>query len=165
MYVRRWDYSSWARTGKPIVREITEPPQSTACVFIDTTLDPRPTHEQSLAFEAALSVSAGLVDRLLSADWSIDLFCVGPTQLNSSARSQSVSLDAMLETLARAHGTSADEFEEWKKIRGGFRSARGDISHLYAMGRTSCQVMSSFNQQSTCVAGVSAQRATACLAW
>jgi uncharacterized protein (DUF58 family) len=116
MYVRRWDYSSWARTGKPIVREITDPPQSTACVLMDTTLDPHPTQEQSLAFEAALSVTAGLVDRLLCEDWSIDLFRVGPTQLNSSARTQSVSLDAMLETLARAQGTSEDAFEAWKKF-------------------------------------------------
>ena len=39
MPVRRWDFSSWARLGRPIVREFTTPSVRTAVIAVDTAAD------------------------------------------------------------------------------------------------------------------------------
>jgi uncharacterized protein (DUF58 family) len=114
MSVRRWDYASWARTGKPIVREITDPPQCSAGVWVDSTLEGNPTAHERTAFEAMLSVAAGLVDRLLREEWTLHTFQLGMERLESAAQSQSIALEAVLEALARTTGTSSTLFRNWE---------------------------------------------------
>lgn len=50
MPVRRWDFRSWARLGRPIVREFQSPARQIANLIVDTSLDPSldkvESHEQ-----------------------------------------------------------------------------------------------------------------------
>ena len=66
---------SWARTGKPVVREYQQEYFTRVGVFVDTDLDA--TTERGL--EAAISLSAGVVSALSQGEALIDLLVTGDT--------------------------------------------------------------------------------------
>lgn len=68
--VRRWDFSSWARMGKPAVREFSEGRSSAAVVLYD---DSRNTSGIDDLLEARLSAAASAIETLLSSDLLIQL--------------------------------------------------------------------------------------------
>jgi uncharacterized protein (DUF58 family) len=64
MPVRRWDFTSWARLGRPIVREFQSPSIQLVNVIVDTASDqetPRRRDEEDLALERLLSLAATAV--------------------------------------------------------------------------------------------------------
>jgi uncharacterized protein (DUF58 family) len=68
MPVRRWDYSKWARLGRPVVREFAEPVEPIAGIVIDFVI---PSATRNLGergpttpFEATLSLAAALSEAL-----------------------------------------------------------------------------------------------------
>ena len=63
MPVRRWDYSSWARTGKPTVREFREYQRGSAVLFVDGFFG-QATDENRDRFEAILSLTTALSSEL-----------------------------------------------------------------------------------------------------
>ena len=63
MPVRRWDYSSWARTGKPTVREFREYQRGSAVLFVDGFFG-QATDENLDRFEAILSLTTALSSEL-----------------------------------------------------------------------------------------------------
>ena len=66
---------SWARTGKPVVREYQQEYFTRVGVFLDT--DPSSTTERG--FEAAISLAAGVVFKLSRGEALIDLLVTGDT--------------------------------------------------------------------------------------
>lgn len=78
MPVRRWDYSSWARTGKPVVREFREQKRGTATVFVDSFF-PSESKEHQEDFEALLSLATAIVDALSKKNILVSRLIVGPT--------------------------------------------------------------------------------------
>mgnify|MGYP001387331605 CR=1 FL=1 len=61
--VRRWDYPSWARTGKPTVREYRENQRGTATIFVDNFFQ-QPESGPPPEFEALLSLATAIADAL-----------------------------------------------------------------------------------------------------
>jgi len=61
MAVRRWDFSSWARLGRPIVREFQSPTIQMVTLVIDTAVD---SGDDSEKIERVLSLAATAVTEL-----------------------------------------------------------------------------------------------------
>lgn len=74
--VRRWDYSSWARTGKPTVREYRENQRGTATIFVDNFFD-RDQTSAEVTFEAILSLATAIADALSKAQIDINRLIIG----------------------------------------------------------------------------------------
>lgn len=61
--VRRWDFRSWARLGKPIVREFQSPALQSVWLLVDTGTDAQPTSHREL--ERVLSCAAAVIPQWL----------------------------------------------------------------------------------------------------
>lgn len=86
--VRRWDYSSWARLGQPVVREFAEEADRQVAVLIDTRM-----HQNFIAsarskatFEDFICCAFSVVEHLLKEDIEIAVCVVGDTVSNDIAR-------------------------------------------------------------------------------
>lgn len=77
MPVRRWDFSSWARTGKPIVREFRENQRGDAMVFIDSFFADTKSKEANEKFELLLSLAAAITNELANQHIEIANLVVG----------------------------------------------------------------------------------------
>lgn len=77
MPVRRWDYPSWARTGKPTVREYRENQQGTATVFIDNFFEDAKNSADD--FEALLSLATAVVDAVTRHHVQVSRLIIGTT--------------------------------------------------------------------------------------
>lgn len=98
MPVRRWDFSSWARLGKPILREFNSAARQTVTVFIDTTpVEPnggtaptsrwrRHADEEDASLERLLSIASAGLETLVGANLQVRL--VVPWQAPSVIQSQ-----------------------------------------------------------------------------
>lgn len=78
--IRRIDYRSWARLGRPIVREYQEEYYCRIALVLDTFV-PSGVKEPRQGFanlEAAVSLSASIADALSRGEYLIDLFAAGP---------------------------------------------------------------------------------------
>jgi uncharacterized protein (DUF58 family) len=58
MPVRRWDFTSWARLGRPIVREFHSPSIQLVTLIVDTAGDPSDSSDQDQLLERVLSLAA-----------------------------------------------------------------------------------------------------------
>lgn len=80
MPVRRWDFSSWARLGKPIIREYQSPSVRTVTLIIDTAIDPDVAVDREIAkgtLEYVLSCAATAIDRVCRQPIQVQLFLTG----------------------------------------------------------------------------------------
>ena len=75
--VRDLSARTWARTGKPAVREYQEEYFTRVGVVLDCVAPPRPSARDEEAFEAAVSLTAGIVEHLGRGDALVDLLVVG----------------------------------------------------------------------------------------
>ncbi|KLU06606.1 hypothetical protein RISK_001361 [Rhodopirellula islandica] len=98
MPVRRWDFASWARLGKPILREFNSAAKQTVTVFIDTTpgeADARAisasrwrrlSADEDVSLERLLSIASAGLETLVGANVQVRL--VVPWQAPSVIQSQ-----------------------------------------------------------------------------
>ncbi len=77
MPVRRWDFSSWARTGKPIVREFRENQRGDAMVFVDSFFENPASKSTKEKFELILSLTAAIANELANQHIEIANLVVG----------------------------------------------------------------------------------------
>lgn len=91
MPVRRWDFSSWARLGRPIVREFQSPGSRTALIVVDTA-----------ATQTAISLKAVLIDQ--GVERVLSLAATAITQLNRQR------IEAQLITTHESHEPSESAF-------------------------------------------------------
>lgn len=78
--IRRIDHRSWARIGRPIVREYQEEYYCRVALVLDTFIpkQQKPTRLGFPNLEAAISLSAAIADALARGEYLIDLFAAGP---------------------------------------------------------------------------------------
>lgn len=100
--LRHIHWRSWARHGKPIVKEYQEEFFTRHALVLDTFPDPKrlPTARDAACFEACVSVAASLAVAPKDQDALLDLLFVGDTAHCVTAGRGLGSADQMLEILA-----------------------------------------------------------------
>ena len=107
--VRRWDYCSWARLGRPVVREYQNEGQVTATLVVDTYQHVVPREDvQQPKFEALLSLAAAVSDALARDACRVNTLIVGPEVVSPPGLSLLDQHEAILETLATARPAPAE---------------------------------------------------------
>ncbi len=108
--VRRWDFRSWARLGRPIVREYTEPEVRQAAVFVDTFSDAEGPNED---FEELLSLAAAVCDTLVDDRYHITSVALGYKLMDPPLRSDRDSVSSILDQLAAVSASPPQQLENW----------------------------------------------------
>jgi uncharacterized protein (DUF58 family) len=98
--LRRIHWPSWARTGKPVVKEYQEEYFSRVALVLDTYLPRRPRPAERRSFEAAVSVLASIADYMGRSEDVVDILAAGPQLYEISAGRSLGTLDAVLDVLA-----------------------------------------------------------------
>ncbi|WP_345682415.1 DUF58 domain-containing protein [Novipirellula caenicola] len=137
MSVRRWDFASWARLGKPIVQEFQTPGVRMAFILVDTAVEPRLASSQTASakatgerdtesadataqrdetIEQVLSMAATCLTELWQRNVGVQLMITGESQ-DSADETPAVDksandLETTLIRLAMAHRTSTQQADE-----------------------------------------------------
>ncbi len=98
--LRRIHWRSWARRGKPVVKEYHEEYFSRVALVLDTYLPRRPRPVERESFEAAISVLAAVADHMSRSEEVVDIFAAGPDLYEVSAGRSLGYLDNVLDVLA-----------------------------------------------------------------
>ena len=109
--LRRIHWRSWARRGKPVVKEYHEEYFSRVALVLDTYLRPRPRPVERESFEAAISVLASIADHMTRSEEVVDIFAAGPDLYEVSAGRSLGSLDNVLDVLACVEPCHEPPFE------------------------------------------------------
>ncbi|MEO1615302.1 MAG: DUF58 domain-containing protein [Planctomycetota bacterium] len=119
MPVRRWDFASWARLGRPIVREYQSPSIQSVTLVIDTSMVPEETHSESRAdskrrrrfelfsFERLMSTSATAIAELLHRRVQLTMVISGESLDGEPIASPSAAGDTKETLLVRLAAASA----------------------------------------------------------
>jgi uncharacterized protein (DUF58 family) len=105
--LRRIHWRSWARTGKPIVKEYQEEFFVRHALVLDTFL----SAEDGEVFEDAVSVAASFACTVLTQESLLDLMFVGPQAYCVTAGRGVGQTDHLLETLACVHPCTDKPFQ------------------------------------------------------
>ncbi|MEM7812106.1 MAG: DUF58 domain-containing protein [Planctomycetota bacterium] len=114
--IGRLDVKAWARTGRPVVKEFHSEQTATVGVMMSTAGRSGGRRVTDDAFEAAVSVTAGVIEELTAAQLGPDTFLLGATAIDLRAAGvapreaalerlavvepdRGVTIDDMLETL------------------------------------------------------------------
>ena len=114
---RRMDFRSWARLGKPVVREFQEEYYCRIALILDTWIpkSSRPSRKAPAAgfpqLEAAISLAASASDALSSGEYLVDLFAAGPELYAFQAGRHTAHFENILEILACVEPCEADPFD------------------------------------------------------
>jgi len=98
--LRRIHWRSWARRGKPVVKEYQEEYFSRVALLLDTYLPRRPRTADLQSFEAAISVLASIADHMSRSEEVVDIFAAGPDLYELSTGRSLGYLDNVLDVLA-----------------------------------------------------------------
>jgi len=113
MPARRLDFRSWARLGRPVVREFQEEYYCRIALILDTWQPARRVPPDGFpALEAAISLAASLADWLADTEYLIDIFAAGPELHVFRAGRQLAHFDSVLEILAGVEHSRTDPFLE-----------------------------------------------------
>ena len=110
--MRRLDFRSWARLGKPVIREYQEEYYSRIALVLDTYI-PAGRRERAAGFaelEAAVSLTAAVADALSAGESIIDLFAAGAELHVFRAGRHTAHFDNLLEILACVDACRTDPF-------------------------------------------------------
>jgi uncharacterized protein (DUF58 family) len=126
---RRLDFRSWARLGKPVVREYQEEYYCRIALILDTYMPPEPWLIEKLksigeryqpisavkppmnVLEAGISLTASIADALSRGEYLIDLFAAGPELYVFRAGRHTAHFDNVLEILSCVDRCLDDPFE------------------------------------------------------
>ncbi|MGB1130047.1 MAG: DUF58 domain-containing protein [Haloferula sp.] len=110
--MRLIDWKSWARTGKPIIKEFEDTFFPRHGLILDTFPE---AHDEDL-FESAVSVAASFVSSIDTRESLVDLmFISGREQVITAGRGTGKS-DTLLEVLAGVEASEQPEFDSLKKL-------------------------------------------------
>ena len=112
--VRRIDYRSWARLGRPIVREYQEEYYCRVALVLDTFVPGgrRAGRDGFPNLEAAISLSAAIADALSRGEYLIDLFAAGPELYVFRAGRHTAHFENVLEIVAGVDACRKNPFEK-----------------------------------------------------
>lgn len=116
--LRSIHWRSWARTGKPVVKEFQEEYFCRIALLLDTFL-PVPRRRRPLdrrAFEAAVSLSAAVADRLAREEYVIDLFAAGPEIYHFQAGRSLAYLENVMDILSCIEPCHDPAFEKIEPV-------------------------------------------------
>ena len=114
---RHLHWPSWARTGYPVVKEFRQEYLCRTALILDTQrprrdLVARWTTRSDEVFEAAVSLSAAIVDFLSRQDHVVDLFAAGPDVFRFRGGRSLANLDNILDILACLEPQREAAFEQ-----------------------------------------------------
>lgn len=111
--IRRIDHRSWARIGRPIVREYQEEYYCRVALILDTFVPAKlkPTRLGFPNLEAAISLSAAIADALARGEYLIDLFAAGPELYVFRAGRHTAHFQNVLEIVAGVDACRENPFE------------------------------------------------------
>jgi uncharacterized protein (DUF58 family) len=104
--LRHIHWRSWARLGKPIVKEYGEEYFCRLALIVDTVL---PDANDPLPLERAISLSAAITDYLSRQEYVIDLFAAGPKLYYLQAGRSLAYLQNIMDVLACLEPTPPDD--------------------------------------------------------
>lgn len=109
--LRHIHWRSWARLGKPIVKEYGEEYFCRLALIVDTVL---PEEASYNALEQSISLAAAITDYLSREEYVIDIFAAGPKLYYLQAGRSLAYLQNIMDILACLEPTQADDktFEE-----------------------------------------------------
>ena len=112
--VRRMDFRSWARLGRPVVREYQEEFYCRVGLIVDTfvTKDRRQPPGGFPDLEAAISMTAAIADGLSNGEYLIDIFAAGDELHVFRAGRHTAHLENILEILACVEPSHKDAFAD-----------------------------------------------------
>ena len=110
--LRRIHWRSWARRGKPVVKEHQEEYFSRIALVLDTFVPRRARRAQREGFEAAISVLASLADHLARHEEVVDVLIAGPEVYEVTAGRSLGSLENVLRVLACVEPCPRPPFED-----------------------------------------------------
>ncbi len=111
MPVRRWDFTSWARLGRPIVREFQSPSIQLVSLIVDTSREAPVSGGVDPLLERLLSLAATAVTSLTQRLVRVQLFLTSEASQDISATTSAVTpsdSESMLIRLAEASGVTAE---------------------------------------------------------
>jgi uncharacterized protein (DUF58 family) len=108
--LRKIHWRSWARLGRPVVREYQEEYFSRIALVLDTFLPKHPRPRERERFEAAVSVVASLADHFSRSEEVVDILAAGPDLYEVSTGRSLGSLDNVLDVLACLEPSPAAPF-------------------------------------------------------
>jgi uncharacterized protein (DUF58 family) len=111
MPVRRWDFTSWARLGRPIVREFQSPSIQLVSLIVDTSVERPRSGAVDPLLERLLSLAATAVTSLAQRLVRVQLFLTSEATTTYFATTSAVTpsdSESMLIRLADASGVSTE---------------------------------------------------------
>ncbi len=110
--VRRLDFRSWARLGRPVVREYQEEFYCRVGLIVDTFVASGRTQPPAgfPDLEAAISMTAAIADSLSNGEYLIDIFAAGDDLHVFRAGRHTAHLENILEILACVEASRKDAF-------------------------------------------------------
>ncbi|MDX9975739.1 MAG: DUF58 domain-containing protein [FCB group bacterium] len=110
--LRRVDYRSWARLGKPAVREYQEEYYCRVALILDTFVARRDTSPAGFPeLESGVSLAASVADALARGEYLIDLFAAGPELYVFRAGRHLAHFENILEILACVEACRTNPFD------------------------------------------------------
>ncbi len=113
--LRRLDFRSWARLGKPYVREYQEEGHGRVALILDTYIaEPNQKRRAQLedTFEAAIEFAASVADAISREQIALEIFAAGPELFVFRSYSNRTSIDTVLEVLAGVQPSSVNTFDK-----------------------------------------------------
>ncbi len=110
--LRHIHWRSWAKAGKPVVREFEDEFFVRHALVLDTFTE----HPHSQAFEEAVSVAASFAYTIQTQESLLDLLFVGPESFCFTAGRGLAHADQMLEILASVRACSDQGFETLERL-------------------------------------------------
>jgi uncharacterized protein (DUF58 family) len=98
--VKNIHWRSWARVGKPVVKEFQEEYFCRIAIILDTFLPRKAKQNEVDSFEAAVSVVASIADYFSRSEYIVDIFAAGPDIYEVSAGRSLAYLENILDVLA-----------------------------------------------------------------
>ncbi len=123
--LRHIHWRSWARVGKPVVKEFEDEFFVRHALVLDTFID----HQHSEVFEEAVSVAASFACTIQSQESLLDLLFVGPQSYCFTAGRGLAHADQMLEVLASVRACSDQPFSSLEHLV---------LSHINAVSGCIC---------------------------
>jgi uncharacterized protein (DUF58 family) len=109
--LRKIDWRSWARLGRPVVKEFQEEYFSRIALVLDTFLGKRPRPRERERFEAAISTLASVAEHFSRSEEIVDILAAGPDLYEVSTGRSLGYLDNVLDVLACLEPSPAPPFE------------------------------------------------------
>jgi len=113
---RNIHWRSWARSGKPVVKEFQEEYFCRIALFLDTFVPPGSPAVAFEEFESAISISASIADYLSRQEYVIDIFAAGPNLYYMQAGRSLAYLENILDLLACLDVCPVSPFERLEPV-------------------------------------------------